>query len=95
MISQIVSALPRDNSTGFAYERVIDDICDLNWVNLSQEDLIGVAWVYFLSQYSSASALKSLASSILTITDCCNSIMANGTRIIFRHGQALPRLEKR
>ena len=47
MISQIVSALPRDNSTGFAYERVIDDICDLNWVNLSQEDLIGVAWVYY------------------------------------------------
>jgi hypothetical protein len=47
MISQIVSALPRDNSTGFTYERVIDDICDLNWVNLSQEDLIGVAWVYY------------------------------------------------
>ena len=47
MISQIVSALPRDNSTGFAYERVIDDICDLNWVNLSHEDLIGVAWVYY------------------------------------------------
>jgi hypothetical protein len=31
----------------FAYEQVIDDICDLNWINLTQEDLVNVAWVYY------------------------------------------------
>src|SRR5215470_16746787 len=31
----------------FAYERVIDDICNLNWSNLTEEDLINVAWVYY------------------------------------------------
>ena len=45
--SQKVSTLAHDNSTGYAYERVIDDICDLNWINLTQEDLISVAWVYY------------------------------------------------
>jgi len=31
----------------FAYEHVINDICNLNWINLTQEDLINVAWVYY------------------------------------------------
>src|SRR5271168_4522265 len=31
----------------FAYEEVIRDICELNWTGLTQEDLIGVAWVYY------------------------------------------------
>src|SRR5215472_6110192 len=31
----------------FVYERVIDDICNMNWINLTQEDLINVAWVYY------------------------------------------------
>lgn len=31
----------------FAYEDVINDICNLNWINLTQEDLINVAWVYY------------------------------------------------
>src|SRR5215469_9053754 len=31
----------------FDYQQVIDDICDLNWINLTQEDLISVAWVYY------------------------------------------------
>src|SRR5580704_19127834 len=30
-----------------AYQRVIDDICHLDWGNLTEEDLIGVAWVYY------------------------------------------------
>jgi hypothetical protein len=47
MDSQKVSALTRDNSAGFDYERVIDDICELNWINLPQEDLISVAWAYY------------------------------------------------
>jgi hypothetical protein len=33
--------------TGYAYERVVDDICDLNWVSLCQEELTGVAWAYY------------------------------------------------
>ena len=30
-----------------AYQQVIDDICALDWRKLTQEDLIGVAWVYY------------------------------------------------
>jgi hypothetical protein len=37
----------RDGSKGFAFEHVVDDICDLNWVSLTQEDLVSVAWVYY------------------------------------------------
>ena len=36
-----------DNLKGFAYERLIDDICELDWISLTQEDLINVAWVYY------------------------------------------------
>lgn len=32
---------------GFAYEQAIDDICELNWIDLTQEDLTNVAWVYY------------------------------------------------
>src|SRR5215470_8119865 len=32
---------------GFAYKQVIDDICDLNWIDLTEEDLINIAWVYY------------------------------------------------
>jgi len=42
-----VSALARDTSEGSAYEALIDDICDLNWTKLAQEDLVSVAWVYY------------------------------------------------
>jgi hypothetical protein len=34
-------------SEGFAYELVIDDICNLKWGSLTQEDLINVAWAYY------------------------------------------------
>ena len=48
MQSQSVqSALPRDAVKGFAYQEVIDDICNLNWSGLDQEDLINVAWAYY------------------------------------------------
>ena len=30
-----------------AFEKVIDDICRLNWENLAEEELVGVAWVYY------------------------------------------------
>jgi hypothetical protein len=37
----------REDLAEFAYERVIDEICDLNWENLSRHDLIEVAWIYY------------------------------------------------
>jgi hypothetical protein len=41
------SGLVRDNLQRLAYEQVIDDICELNWIDLTQDDLINVAWVYY------------------------------------------------
>ena len=29
------------------YKKLINDICDLNWIKLPQEDLISVAWAYY------------------------------------------------
>ena len=44
----IPSRLARDNSPKKAfYEQVIEDICDLDWANLSQENLTSVAWIYY------------------------------------------------
>jgi hypothetical protein len=31
----------------FAYRQVIDEICDLDWVNLTRTDLTSVAWAYY------------------------------------------------
>jgi hypothetical protein len=36
-----------DSTKSFAYEQVIDDICNLEWGSLTQEDLINVAWAYY------------------------------------------------
>jgi hypothetical protein len=47
MTSQNTVASAHDDSTGFDYEQVIDEICELNWVNLTQADLINVAWIYY------------------------------------------------
>jgi|ERR1700730_5102460 hypothetical protein len=44
---QSQSRLDHGASRVFAYEQVIDEICDLNWINLGQEDLINVAWAYY------------------------------------------------
>ena len=42
------SGLVRDvNSKAFSYERVVEDICNLNWSDLNQEGLTNVAWVYY------------------------------------------------
>jgi hypothetical protein len=35
------------SSKGFEYERIIGDICNLNWTTLSRDELIGIAWVYY------------------------------------------------
>ena len=37
----------RDFVERFAFEQVIDDICRLNWETLTEEDLAGVAWIYY------------------------------------------------
>jgi len=33
--------------SGMQFETVIDDICGLKWPNLGENDLVGVAWVYY------------------------------------------------
>jgi hypothetical protein len=42
-----IQSLARDGLKGFVFEHVVNDICDLNWVSLTQDDLINVAWVYY------------------------------------------------
>ena len=37
----------RPTPKGYAYQRLIDEICNLNWTALSQEDLICIAWAYY------------------------------------------------
>jgi hypothetical protein len=44
---EVHSVLASGNVNAFAYERVIDEICGLNWPSLTRDDLIGVAWVYY------------------------------------------------
>ena len=40
------SDLPRQNLK-FAYEKIVDDICNLNWTGLTQDELVAIAWVYY------------------------------------------------
>ncbi len=48
MSSQTVpSSVDRYEPGRFAFERVIDDICRLNWTDLSEEDLTSIAWAYY------------------------------------------------
>ena len=41
------SASPPLDTRAFGYEQAIDEICELNWMALSEEDLIRVAWAYY------------------------------------------------
>ena len=47
MGSSQLSKLARVKSSDLAYEQVIGEICNLNWVNLTDEDVIRVAWAYY------------------------------------------------
>lgn len=47
MTSQAASAFVPDRPQPFVYSQLIDEICDLNWTGLTQEELISVAWVYY------------------------------------------------
>ena len=40
-------AATNKRSAEFAYERAIDEICDMNWAHLDHEGLINVAWIYY------------------------------------------------
>ena len=47
MASQSTLAFADSKTAGFDYEQVIDEICGLNWINITQADLINVAWAYY------------------------------------------------
>jgi hypothetical protein len=47
MSNQQATGEARAVSTKVGYERVIDEICNLNWATLNGEDLIAVAWAYY------------------------------------------------
>ena len=47
MSSQTATALSDVESPKASYEQVIDEICNLNWAKLNEEDLIRVAWAYY------------------------------------------------
>ena len=41
------STLARVEPSDLSYGEVIDEICNLNWTKLSEEDIIRVAWAYY------------------------------------------------
>ncbi len=47
MKSQLSKPLANEETGHFAYKKVIDDICNLKWSNLSSDELINVAWAYY------------------------------------------------
>ena len=47
MSSQTATALSHVETTKPYYEQVIDEICNLNWTKLTEEDIIRVAWAYY------------------------------------------------
>ena len=47
MSSTKASALAYGEAPSLAYEEVVDEICNLSWATLNEEDLIRVAWAYY------------------------------------------------
>ena len=47
MSSQTASALSHVETTKPYYQQAIDEICNLNWTKLTEEDIIRVAWAYY------------------------------------------------
>jgi hypothetical protein len=47
MSSQTATALSNVETPKACYEQVIDEICNLNWTKLTEEDIIRVAWAYY------------------------------------------------
>jgi hypothetical protein len=44
---EVATTFKRDVLDRPAYKKLIQDICDLNWISLSPEDLTSVAWAYY------------------------------------------------
>jgi hypothetical protein len=47
MSMSTTQTLARSESVLFAYEQIINDICNLSWAALNEQDLIRVAWAYY------------------------------------------------
>ena len=47
MSSQTATALSNVETPKAGYEQVIDEICNLNWTKLTEEDIIRVARAYY------------------------------------------------
>src|SRR5271165_5870325 len=47
MKSQVSKPLADEETGRFAYKKVVDDICNLNWSTISRDELINVAWAYY------------------------------------------------
>ena len=47
MSTQTATALSHIETTSHYYEQAIDEICNLNWTKLTEEDIIRVAWAYY------------------------------------------------
>jgi hypothetical protein len=47
MAMSTTHASARSEAASFAYEQVINEITDLSWTTLNEEDLIRVAWAYY------------------------------------------------
>jgi hypothetical protein len=47
MSMSTTQTLTRSESVLFAYEQIINDICNLSWAALNEQDLIRVAWAYY------------------------------------------------
>ena len=47
MSSQTATALSYVETTKPYYQQAIDEICNLNWTKLTEEDIIRVAWAYY------------------------------------------------
>jgi hypothetical protein len=47
MSTQTATALSYVETTSPYYQQAIDEICNLNWTKLTEEDIIRVAWAYY------------------------------------------------
>src|SRR5580704_5777615 len=47
MSMQTATASSRVETTKPYYQQAIDEICNLNWTKLTEEDIIRVAWAYY------------------------------------------------
>ena len=47
MSTQTAAALSHVETTSPYYQQAIDEICNLNWTKLTEEDIIRVAWAYY------------------------------------------------